>query len=247
MLVLIIACNSPKERGNVNLRPITDTLIVELKPNRLVKTKQFKDGDSLNITIAKEEYFYDNILIREIYRNYMTSEYDGRGDGEYQYFYNKEKKLIFEYYIESPSGDTVKNIYKYFKNSRDCHVLVYDYRRRLKKDMPHGDLITDEDLTEKRIWLYNTMWINTYDDKNRLIQHYIPIKDSSYTNQNRYTFRFEKDKLVEESSFLDDNKPYYSEKYEYNNDQIVMTHINFDNWPIPFYPEKQDLTKAGMH
>jgi hypothetical protein len=250
ILILIISCNEPKNNGNSSLEPIADTIIVNLLPNRVVKTEQFTNGDSLKSKIAKEEYFNGSLIVKEVYRNYMTSEYDGFGDGEYQYFYNKEKKLIHEFYIESPSGDTVKSIYKYFKNSKDCHIYVYDFRRRLRSDMPHTDIIQEKDLTEKRIWLFNTMYINSYDKNDNLIRHYEPPKEFYYTNQNLYTYRYKGNKLIEEDSYLNDSILYWTEKYVYKKNEIIMTHDNLkrdkeDKWLLPFYIEITKLDNKG--
>ncbi len=250
ILISFISCNEPKNKSNSSLERLADTIIIDLLPNRVVKTLQFINGDSLKSKIAKEEYYNDRMIVKEVYRKYMTSEYDGYGDGEYQYFYNKEKKLILEYYIELPSEDTVMYRYQYFKNSRDCHVLAYDLRRRLKSGVPHGDIIQEEDLTERRIWLYDRMWINSYDKNDKLIRHFEPIKEFSITNQNLYTYKYKNNKLVEEKSFLNNSILYYSEIYEYKKNEILMTHYNHDlekdnTWTLPFYHEITKLDNNG--
>lgn len=249
VLILTNACIESKDKGKVNLELMTDTLIVELLPNRVVRTDQFINGDSLKSKISREEYFNDCLIVKEVYRNYMTSEYDGYGDGENQYFYNKGKKLILKYFIESSDGDTVKFSYQYFTNNRECNITVSDLRKRLKKNMPHGDVIEPEDLTEKRVWLFSTMWKNSYDKNNRLIQHYEPIKDNSNTNQNRYTYKYHKGELIEADSYINDSTLYWTEKYEYKENEIIMTNDNLKkesdgDWLLPFYIE---ITKLDQN
>lgn len=248
MLCTCCSCFNSKNNAITKSELRTDTIAVDLSPNIYIKTIQYVDGDSLKGKVAKEQFYCDSILIKEVYKNYITSEFDGYGDGEYQYFYNKNKKMILKYFIESPSGDSIKYIYKYFTN-KDSEVTVYDFRRRLKPNMPHGDIIEPEDLTEKRIWLYDTKWINSYDGNNNLIRHYEINKNPSMTNQNLYTYKFSNNKLIETKSFINDSVLYWSEKYNYSGREINMIHDNIgekdNSWILPFYSEKIRLDNIG--
>jgi hypothetical protein len=250
ILVVSIAttCNATKEKDK-NQALLSDTTFVDFKPNRVVKTEQFLNGDSLKPKITKIGYYHDSLIVRETYCNYMTSEYDGAGDGDYYYYYNKNKILVRRDFIEQSSGDTVRQNYRY-SNNHTCNITVYDCRRRLKTNMAHGDVISDEDLTTEKIWLYNKMWTNTYNENNKLIKHYEPIKDKSYTVQNRYIYKYDNDKLIEENSFLNDTIPYYTETFEYNKDKVIMNHVNHNmgkdnNWILPFYSEISKLDNNG--
>jgi len=248
IIVILFAtfCIATKEKDNRQTL-LSDTTFVDFKPNRVVKTEQFLNVDSLNQKITKIEYYHDSIKVRETYRNYMTSEYDGAVNGDYYYYYNKNKRLIRRDLIEQPSCDTVRQNYRY-PNNQSCNITVFDCRRRLKANMPHGDLITEGDKTTERIWLYDRTWTNTYNEKNKLIEYYEPIKDKSYSAQNRYTYKYENDKLIEENSFLNDTTLYYTEKFEYKDNEVSMNHVNRnlekDNkWILPFYSEILKLDK----
>ena len=160
LLLIISSCN--KERNPKNFSS-SDTLIVDLTPNRKVIIQQFFDGDSLNIKTAKVDYYYNDIILKERYNGFMTSEYDGYADGEYQYYYNQKEKLLLEYYIESASGDTVKRIYRYSNDYRICTIWEYDLRKRLKSDRLHGDILDSSDFTQNRLWLFNEKWTKSFD------------------------------------------------------------------------------------
>ena len=250
ILVISIAtsCSATKEKDNRQTL-LSDTTCVDFKPNREVKTEQFLDGDSLKRKITRIEYYHDSLIVSETYRNYMTSECDGAGNGDYYYYYNKNKKLIRRDFIEQLSGDTVRQNYRY-PNNQSCNITVFDCRRRLKADMPHGDVITEDDKTTERIWLYNRTWTNMYNEKNKLIEHYEPIKNKSYTVQNRYTYKYENDRLIEENSFLNDTTLYYTETFEYKNNEVILNHVNHNidknnNWILPFYSEISKLDNNG--
>lgn len=228
--------------------PQIDTTIVKYEPNRIVKTEQFMNSDSLKKRISKIEYYYDNLLIKEIYRHNWTSEYECSVDGDYQYFYDKNKKLKFKYFIELLSGDTVKYCYKYYDNGLDYDMLIYDFRKRLKAGKPHGDVIMPENLTEKRIWLYDKSWEYKFNKQGKLIQRYQPIKDNSITVQNKFTLKYIDNRLQEENSFLNDTCLTWTEKYEYHIDEIIMTHDNLEKggkWTIPIYYEITKQDKNG--
>jgi hypothetical protein len=256
-IILILAGFSCKESSKIGQKynkqlvtePCIDTTVVEFKPNFIVKTKQFLNGDTLKWQLSKIEYFYDSLIIKEIYHNHMTSENNAFVDGEYQYFYDKNNRLKFKYYIESTSGDTTKSCYEYFNNNRDYNELVYDFKRRLKSGMPHGDIIEEDDLTKERIWLYNETITHFYDDSNNLIQLYQPIIDKDFIVQNKYTYKYQGNKLIEENSYLNDTVLYWTEKYEYKPDEIIMTHNNIkeknNKWIIPYYFEISKLDKYG--
>lgn len=245
LFFVINSCNETKEL-NVKHTFIPDKKIIDLKPNRIVKTYQFLKGDSTKKWIAKTEFWHDTLIVKEVYRNYMTSEFIGFGDGDYYYYYDKNRKLRRRDFVEKPSGDTVRQEYKYHHN--ECKVFIYDCSRRLKLGMAHGDVVTEEDLTAKRIWLYNKMRIIKYDNKNRIIETYEPLKYDYYISQNRYTYRFEGDKLIEAKSFLNDTILYYTEKYKYQGDESIMNHFSYDEekkCPLLSYSETSRKDKNG--
>jgi len=246
--LLLCCCINSKNNFSTKTELKIDTIAIDLNPNQYNKTIQYINGDILNGKTAKEEFYFDTLLIKEVYKNYMTSEYDGYGDGEYQYFYNKDKKLIIKYYIESPSGDSTKYIFKYFSN-RDCEVTVYDFRKRLKSNMPHGDEIGPEDFNEYRTWFYKCKWINSFDENNKLIKHYEIKKNPSRTSQNLYIYKYQDNKLIVAKSFLNDSVLYWSEKYEYSHIEIKMIHNNVpdkdNSWILPYYYEKTKLDNHG--
>lgn len=206
-------------------------------------THQYLKNDSLTLKIVKEECFLDGLLLKEEYRNdYMSSEYDGTANAEYLYNYNKEKRLIRKYCIESfMDNDTVKYEYLYSRNSNDVKILISDYRKRFKKKSKNNSIVTEEDYTTNRTWKDEKIWIKKYDDKNRLIEHYEPTNDIYSNSQNRYTYKYENDKLVEKKSFLSDNTLYWTEILKYKGDSIITTHTNENHFPIPFYTEIQLL------
>ena len=56
--------------------------------------------------------------------------------------------------------------------------------------------------------------------------------------------------MIEENSFLNDTTLYYTEKFEYKNNEVTMNHVNHnlekDNkWILPFYSEISKLDKNG--
>ncbi|NDV68038.1 hypothetical protein [Dysgonomonas sp. 25] len=246
LLFLLSACN--KSNGEHVATISNDTIVFEFEPNLLVKTEQYLKTDSLNPKIVKEAYYSDSLLLREIYcNNYMSSEYDGSTDAEYVYCYNKNKRLILKYCIESfLKGDTVRYQYQYFDENNNCEILIYDCRKRLKNDsISDRCMITEDDYTKDRIWQYKTKWIKKYDEQNRLIEHAKSITDSSRQCQNLYTYKYQGNKLVEKKSFLNNNIPYWTEVYEYNGDSIKMAHTNHDSFPIPFYTKITISDKKG--
>jgi hypothetical protein len=253
IIIAVYSCSLTKKFGPSNkhqIEPCIDTTFITYKPNLIVTTQQFLNGDSIEGLISKIEYFHDSILVKEIYRGHMTSEYEGLGDGDYQYFYDKNKKLKFKYFIDYRSGDTTKYCCEYFINNRDYKELEYDLRRRLKTGMPHGDIIEEKDLTKERIWLYNTTRIHFYNENNNLIELYEPTKESDITIQNKYTFKYQGNKLVEEDSYLNDTTLYWTEKFVYKTDEIILTHDNLNiekgnKWLIPFYIKITKLNKQG--
>lgn len=253
LIIIGYSCSLTNKIGQSNkfqIEPCIDTTVIEDRPNLIVKTTQFLNGDSIKGRISKIEYFHDNLILKEINRDHMTSEYEGSVNGDYQYFYDKNKRLNFKYFIEYQSGDTTKYCREYFSNNRDYKELEYDFRRRLKSGMPHGDIIEEQDLTKERIWLYNTTRIYYYDENSNLVQLYQPIKDSVIYVQNKYTYKYQGIKLVEETSYLNDTLLYWIEKYEYKPDEIIMTHNNLkiekgNPWIIPSYFKISKLDNDG--
>ncbi len=230
----VFICTANNKSKTINQEPFIDSSVVKYKPNRIVRTEQFLNSDSLKKSTSKIEYYYDSLILKEVYIYNWEDDVTRSPLGEYDYYYDKNKCLKFKYFIDAKSGDTLKYCYKYSSQNRNYSILIYDCKKRLRSDLPHTDIILSDDLTKERIWLYSKTYEYKFNNTGQLIQQYEPINDKSVYVQNNYTRKYKNNQLTEERSYLNDTILCWIKKYEYTNNEIIMIQTNPRRKTLPY-------------
>lgn len=202
--------------------PHIDTTVIKYEPNRVVKTEHI-GSDASKKSITKIEYYYDSLLTQEIYRSYQSSEGSLLGDVTNQYFYDKYKKLKFRYSIDNYSKDTVKYCYRYYEDTSEYDAMLYSFKKRMINKLPSGHVVTPEDLTEKRIWVYDKFFRYNLNEQGKLIKWYLSAIDGSLKGQHETTLKYVDNRLQEISSFFNDTCVVIT-KYEYHGNKTIITY-----------------------
>jgi hypothetical protein len=244
-LALLIGCMGclSDNRDYNNLVQLSDTLVVKLKPNLVVEIYQFKNGDSSNIKLVGEEYYYNQFKLSCKYSDYWESEFDGISDGESHFYYNKHGKLICQKYSGGISPfDTILNKTYYYKTKRISRTEQYTYAPISDED-DEWDCDYVSDSTTKRKWRYDGATFISHDKYNQMIKYYEVGVDNCQKVETKYIFHH--NRLSEVYSYYEKNEPSYVETYSYYKDSISMFHRNCDSFPIPFYNELSKVDKNG--
>lgn len=240
VLQLICASCSLKNGDIDDLVLLTDTLTVNLKPNRIVQTYQFTGDDSSNTKLVKVEYSFNNFILKEVYSGYKETEFDGMVDGVYLDFYNKHGQSILRYFCNTNWGDSTLYKYYYCKSKR---IRLVDVYKNEPISLGGDDDFDNNNSNDKRQWIYAGRSIQTSDVYNQMIEQYDLGENNSKKSLIKYNYF--QNRLVEVSSFDDDNNPFYHESFKYFKDSIVMIHKNNDFHWLPFYSEISKVDKFG--
>jgi hypothetical protein len=176
---------------------------------------QFPGTDSLKKQVVLKETFNNfGKILSEVYSNYKEDDATGTDDAKYFYFYT-DTLLTKRTCLQTKEGDSTKALYYYNDKRQLIKQETFEFKRRIKNDLPPGkDILFDSDFEKKRTWEQTSAINFTYDDKGREIEFYAP--EIHWDDQNRYIWKYDSIGRVIQHISYQDKREIWVEHYTYS-------------------------------